>query len=139
MPSAPSGPTLPRMPRSAVSFAANGSSDGRIEFARGIAWRNKSSRPSSRRQQGGDRTRTTLQCSARNRVCDVPKHEPTSAEYQQVLNENDALRAAIVKLKDKLENCEMIRQEQASYIRSLWDDNRKAHAELRLRSQSEKL
>jgi hypothetical protein len=40
----------------------------------------------------------------------VPKREPTSAEYQQVLDENDALRAEIVKLKWKLENCEMIRQ-----------------------------
>jgi len=46
----------------------------------------------------------------------APKREPTSAEYQQVLDENDALRAEIVKLKWKLENCEMIRQEQASYI-----------------------
>jgi regulator of replication initiation timing len=49
--------------------------------------------------------------------------QPTSAEYQQMLDENDALRAEIVKLKWKLENCEMIRQEQASYIRGLWEDN----------------
>jgi hypothetical protein len=31
----------------------------------------------------------------------APKREPTSAEYQQVLDENDALRAEIVKLKWK--------------------------------------
>ena len=61
----------------------------------------------------------------------VPKREPTSAEYQQVLDENDALRAEIVKLKWKLENCEMIRQEQAIYIRGLWEDNQRVHAELR--------
>ena len=65
----------------------------------------------------------------------MPKHEPTSAEYQQVLNER--LRAAIVKLKDKLENCEMIRQEQDSYIRGLWEDNRRVHAELRFHKQQE--
>ena len=28
----------------------------------------------------------------------APKRDPTSAEYQQVLDENDALRAKIVKL-----------------------------------------
>ena len=61
----------------------------------------------------------------------VPKQEPTSAEYQQVLDENDALRAEIVKLNWKLENCEMIRKDQASYIRGLWEDNRRVHAELR--------
>ena len=61
----------------------------------------------------------------------APKREPTSAEYQQVLDENDALRAEIVKLKWKLEDCEMIRQEQASYIRGLWEDNQRVHAELR--------
>jgi len=49
-----------------------------------------------------------------------------------LLDENDALRAEIVKLKWKLENCEMIRQEQASYIRGLWEDNRRVHAELRI-------
>ena len=69
----------------------------------------------------------------------APKREPTRdkeltalrAEYQQLLDENDALRAVIVKLKWKLENSEMIRQEQASYIRGLWEDNRRVHAELR--------
>ena len=68
----------------------------------------------------------------------APKREPTSAEYQQVLDENDALRAVIVKLelkiselRSQLENCEMIRQEQASYIRGLWEDNQRVHAELR--------
>ena len=60
----------------------------------------------------------------------APKREPTSAEYQQLLDENDALRAEIVKLKWKLENCKMIRQEQASYIRGLWEDNRRMHEQL---------
>ena len=67
----------------------------------------------------------------------APKRDPTSAEYQQVLDENDALRAKIVKLKWKLENCEMIRQEQASYIRGLWEDNQRVHAELRFRNRQE--
>jgi hypothetical protein len=69
----------------------------------------------------------------------VPKQPsgPTSAEYQQVLDENDALRAEIVKLKWKLENCEMIRQEQAGYIRGLWEDNRRVHAELRFHNRQE--
>ena len=62
----------------------------------------------------------------------APKRESTSAECQQLLDENDALRAEIVKLKWKLENSEMIRQEQASYIRGLWEDNQRVHAELRL-------
>ena len=65
------------------------------------------------------------------------KREPTSAEYQQVLDENDSLRAEIVKLKWKLENCEMIRQEQAGYIRGLWEDNRRVHAELWYFNQQE--
>jgi hypothetical protein len=55
----------------------------------------------------------------------------TGAEYQQLLDENDALRAEIVKLRDRLENCEMIRKDQASYIRDLWEDNRRVHTELR--------
>ena len=67
----------------------------------------------------------------------APKREPTSAEYQQLLDENDALRAKIVKLQWKLENCEMIRQEQASYIRGLWEDNRRVHAELRYFNRQE--
>ena len=67
----------------------------------------------------------------------APKRDPTSAEYQQVLDENDALRAEIVKLKWKLESCEMIRQEQASYIRGLWEDNQRVHAELRYYNRQE--
>ena len=70
----------------------------------------------------------------------APKREPApigAAEYQQVLDENDALRAKIVKLKWKLENCEMIRQEQASYIRELWEDNRRVHTELRWYTRQE--
>jgi hypothetical protein len=68
----------------------------------------------------------------------APKREPTSAEYQQLLDENDALRAEIVKLRWKLENCEMIRQEQASYIRGLWEDNQRVHAELRSAGRAER-
>jgi hypothetical protein len=67
----------------------------------------------------------------------APKREPTTAEYQQLLDENDALRVEIVKLKWKLENCEMIRQEQASYIRGLWEDNQRVHAELRYFNRQE--
>jgi len=59
------------------------------------------------------------------------------AEYQQLLDENDALRAEIVKLKWKLENCEMIRKDQASYIRGLWEDNQRVHTELRYFNRQE--
>jgi hypothetical protein len=55
---------------------------------------------------------------------------PMRDEHQHLLDENDALRAEIVKLKWKLENCKMIRQEQASYIRGLWEDNRRMHEQL---------
>ena len=64
----------------------------------------------------------------------APKHD---AELKHLHDENDALRAEIVKLKWKLENCEMIRQEQASYIRGLWEDNRRVHAELRYCNRQE--
>ena len=75
----------------------------------------------------------------------APKREPTRgkeltalrAEYQQLLDENDALRAEIVKLKWKLENCEMIRKDQASYIRGLWEDNQRVHTELRYFNRQE--
>ena len=58
----------------------------------------------------------------------APKHD---AELKHLHDENDALRAEIVKLRDRLENCEMIRKDQASYIAGLWEDNRRVHAELR--------
>ena len=75
----------------------------------------------------------------------APKREPTRgkeltalrAEYQQLLDENDALRAEIVKLKWKLENCEMIRKDQASYILGLWEDNQRVHTELRYFNRQE--
>jgi len=64
----------------------------------------------------------------------APKHD---AELKHLHDENDALRAEIVKLRDRLENCEMIRQEQASYIRGPWEDNRRVHAELRYFNRQE--
>ena len=67
----------------------------------------------------------------------APKHNALVNENRHRYAENDALRATIVKLKDKLENCEMIRQEQDSYIRGLWEDNRRVHAELRLCKRQE--
>ena len=67
----------------------------------------------------------------------APKHHTLVEENRHLNAENDALRAEIVKLKWKLENCEMIRQEQASYIRDLWEDNRRVHAELRLCNRQE--
>ena len=66
------------------------------------------------------------------------KHDALVKENRHLYAENDALRATIVRLKDKLENCEMIRQEQASYIQSLWEDNRRVHAELRFQNRQEK-
>jgi hypothetical protein len=66
----------------------------------------------------------------------APKREAALVEENRHLNaENDALRAAIVKLRDKLDDSEMIRQEQAGYIRGLWEDNRRVHAELRFHNQ----
>jgi hypothetical protein len=62
----------------------------------------------------------------------MPKHD---AELKHLHDENDALRAEIVKLRDRLENCEMIRKDQASYIAGLWEDNQRVHAELRLRNR----
>jgi len=67
----------------------------------------------------------------------APKHDALVEENRHLYAENDALRAEIVRLKDKLENCEMIRQEQASYIRGLWEDNQRVHAELRLCKRQE--
>ena len=68
----------------------------------------------------------------------APKREPThDKELTALLNENDALRAEIVKLKWKLENCEMIRKDQASYIRGLWEDNQRVHTELRYFNRQE--
>jgi hypothetical protein len=65
------------------------------------------------------------------------KHNALVKENRHLYAENDALRATIVKLKDRLENCQMIRQEQASYIQSLWEDNRRVRAELRLCKRQE--
>ena len=64
----------------------------------------------------------------------APKHD---AELKHLHDENDALRAEIVKLRDRLENCEMIRKDQASYIRELWEDNRRVHTELRWYTRQE--
>jgi hypothetical protein len=69
----------------------------------------------------------------------APKHDALIEENRHLLAENDALRAEIVKLRDKLENCEMIRKDQASYIAGLWEDNRRVHAELRCRNRQEEL
>jgi hypothetical protein len=44
----------------------------------------------------------------------APKHDALVEENRHLYAENDALRAEIVTLKWNLENCEMIRQEQAS-------------------------
>ena len=66
------------------------------------------------------------------------KRDALVKENQHLYAENDALRATIVRLKDNLENCEMIRQEQTSYIQSLWEDNRRVHAELRFHNRQEK-
>ena len=53
-----------------------------------------------------------------------------AAEYQQLLDENDALRAELAELKHKLACYEQIRKENTSYIQELWDDNRRLHSEL---------
>ena len=60
-------------------------------------------------------------------------------ENRYLLTANDALKAEIVRLKRKLEDYEQIRKEDADYIRGLWEDNQRVHAQLRLGPQSEKL
>jgi len=44
----------------------------------------------------------------------MAKHEPTSTEYQSLLDENDALRAELAQLKHKLDCYQQIRKEDAS-------------------------
>ena len=46
----------------------------------------------------------------------MTKHD---AELKHLHDENDALRAEIVKLRQQLEDCQMIREEQASYTRAV--------------------
>ena len=67
------------------------------------------------------RRQSTPQCWLRS--SDMPKREPTSAEYQALLNENDGLRAELAELKRR-------RKENTTYIQELWDDNRRLHSEL---------
>ena len=57
------------------------------------------------------------------------KHDHTNAE---LLEENRLL-------KHRLEDYERIRKEDAEYIRELWEDNRRVHAELRFHKQQEKI
>ena len=44
----------------------------------------------------------------------------SAAEYQHLLDENDALRAELAELN-------RIRKENTTYIQELWDDNRRLH------------
>jgi hypothetical protein len=76
----------------------------------------------------------------------APKHQALVEENRDLLAENDALRSEIVKLKLKtrelcsqLDDYQRIRQEDAEYIRGLWEDNQRVHAQLRLGPQSGKL
>jgi hypothetical protein len=77
-------------------------------------------------------------------VCEAmtPKHQALVEENRDLLAENDALRTEIVKLKlktrelcSRLDNYQRIRQEDAEYIRGLWEDNQRVHAELRFHKQ----
>ena len=72
----------------------------------------------------------------------APKHQALVEENRDLLAENDALRSEIVKLKLKtrelcsqLDDYQRIRQEDAEYIRGLWEDNQRVHAELRFHKQ----
>ena len=72
----------------------------------------------------------------------TPKHQALVEENRDLLAENDALRTEIVKLKlktrelcSRLDNYQRIRQEDAEYIRGLWEDNQRVHAELRFHKQ----
>jgi hypothetical protein len=68
----------------------------------------------------------------------MPVREPTIAEYQRLLDENYALRVKIDELKaEQLAELKRIREENMIYIRELWDDNQKVHAELRYFNQRE--
>jgi hypothetical protein len=60
------------------------------------------------------------------------------AEYQHLLAENDELRIEIAQLREakrqlaaRLTALEQRHQEDASYLRELWNDNQRVHAELR--------
>ena len=48
----------------------------------------------------------------------------SAAEYQHLLDENDALRTELAELRRR-------RKEDATYMLELWDDNRRLHSELR--------
>ena len=76
----------------------------------------------------------------------TPKHQALVEENRVLLAENDALRTEIVRLKlktrelcSRLDDYQRIHQEDADYIRGLWEDNQRVHAQLRLGPQSEKL
>jgi len=76
----------------------------------------------------------------------APKHQALVEENRDLLAENDALRTEIVKLKLKtrelcarLDDYQRIHQEDAEYIRGLWEDNQRVHARLRSGPQSGKL
>jgi len=76
----------------------------------------------------------------------IPKRQALVEENRDLLAENDALRSEIVKLKlktrelcSRLDDYQRIRQEDAEYIRGLWEDNQRVHAQLRQGPQPEKL
>ena len=76
----------------------------------------------------------------------APKHQALVEENHDLLAENDALRSEIVKLKlktrelcSRLDDYQRIHQEDAEYIRGLWEDNQRVHAQLRSGPQSGKL
>ena len=74
----------------------------------------------------------------------APKHQALVEENRDLLAENDALRSEIVKLKlktrelcSRLDDYQRIRQEDAEYIRGLWEDNQRVHAQLRFYNRQE--
>jgi cell shape-determining protein MreC len=65
----------------------------------------------------------------------MPKREPTSAEYQNLLYENDTLRVELAGLKAELAELKRLRKENMTYTQELWNDNQRVHSQLRYFNQ----
>jgi len=61
----------------------------------------------------------------------------SAAEYQQLLTENDQIRAELAELRHKLACHEQMRKDNISYMQELWNENRRLHAELKFFNQRE--
>jgi cell shape-determining protein MreC len=67
----------------------------------------------------------------------MARHQPTSAEYQSLLTENDALRAELAECKDQLTRLQQVRRDEVGYLRDLRNENFRLHSELRFFNRRE--